>query len=68
MSATGKFDEHHLAAFLENVTFLREGGLSDEWIARRLNVELETLHKREERHRGKELNTKPGADHQDLRH
>ncbi len=47
------FDEHHKAAFLENVEFLREGGLSDEAIAKRLGVTLDNLHKREERSHGK---------------
>lgn len=49
MSHTGKFDEHRKAAFLEDVKFLREGGLSDAQIAQRLGVHIETLEKREAR-------------------
>ena len=44
------FTSHHDAAFFENVKFLREHGLSEELIAKRLGVPMNTLKKRQERH------------------
>ena len=44
-----KFDSHQKAALLENIKFLRESGLSDEAIAKRLGLKKDTLQKKEER-------------------
>jgi hypothetical protein len=41
-----KLDDHREAALLENVEFLRQGGLSDEAIAKRLDIKLDTLQKK----------------------
>lgn len=49
--ATGKYDEHHMEAFLENARFLREAGVSKEQIAARLGVNVETLEKRTDRNK-----------------
>lgn len=61
------FEEHNEAAFLENVQFLREGGLSDEAIARRLGVSIKTLEKREERRKHGKRVTVPRADRPNIR-
>lgn len=44
------FTSHQDAAFFENVKFLRESGLSEEAIAKRLGLSLNTFKKRRERH------------------
>lgn len=41
-----KLDDHREAALLENVEFLRQSGLSDEVIAKRLDFKLDTLQKK----------------------
>lgn len=49
MGHQASLTEHQMEAFHENVDFLRGHGLSDEQIARRLNVNPDTMKKREER-------------------
>lgn len=44
MKPGARLDEHRLAAFLEDYTFLKErGGLTEEAIAKRLGMPLDTL-------------------------
>lgn len=42
-------DSHREAAFWEDLEFLRDCGLSDAAIAKRLNINLKTLQRREDR-------------------
>lgn len=43
-------DSHKEAAFWEDVKFLRESGLGDAAIAKRMNLTLGTFRRREERY------------------